>query len=115
MCVYLFVGVFKLISLSPGETSNCLPRVKEDDKERQDGSLAGGKGTEKEQERDREKKLWRGRSIAGSWNLKKAWFDMYCLGNLSLSMCLCECDSSVDSDCETVCSLRLHLVVCVCV
>lgn len=33
--LYLFVGVFKLISLSPGENSNCLPGVKGDDKEKE--------------------------------------------------------------------------------
>lgn len=43
--LYLFVGVFKLISLSPGENSNCFPRVTESDKEREDVGLAGGNGT----------------------------------------------------------------------
>lgn len=41
--LYLFVGVFKLISLSPGENSNCLPRVKEDDKEKERGQRPCGR------------------------------------------------------------------------
>lgn len=40
--LYLFVGVFKLISLSPGENINCLPGVKVDDK----GKGGGGKERE---------------------------------------------------------------------
>lgn len=41
--LYLFVGVFKLISLSPGENGNCLPGVKVDDKGIERGGRSGGR------------------------------------------------------------------------
>lgn len=54
--LYLFVGVFKLISLSPGENSNCLPGVKGDDKGKEERREAlREKAREKQREREREK------------------------------------------------------------
>lgn len=63
--LYLFVGVFKLISLSPGENINCLPGVKVDDKGK------GGGGKERKVRKTERKKLWTRWSITGSLSMFK--------------------------------------------
>lgn len=79
--LYLFVGVFKLISLSPGENINCLPGVKVDDKGK------GGGRERKKSEKDREEKVvdW----VEHYWQLEhvqKACFDMTILQCAPLHM-----------------------------
>lgn len=51
--LYLFVGVFKLISLSPGENGNCLPGVKVDDKGKERRGRSGGRERYRNQVGDR--------------------------------------------------------------
>lgn len=74
--LYLFVGVFKLISLSPGENINCLPGVKVDDKGKGGG---GGK----------ERKVRKTERVEHYWQLEhvqKACFDMTILQCAPLHM-----------------------------
>lgn len=71
--LYLFVGVFKLISLSPGENSNCLPGVKGDDKGKERGGRprGGERNGERVKETHRKRKLLSGRSSAANLNMLK--------------------------------------------
>lgn len=69
--LYLFVGVFKLISLSPGENSNCLPWAKVDDKGREEGGLEGRKDTTNKWEKGTKWKLRRRRKFTGNLNRLK--------------------------------------------
>lgn len=86
--LYLFVGVFKLISLSPGENSNCLPGAKVDDKGREEGGLEGRKDTTNKWEKGI--KLRRRRRFAGS-----LWIDSKCMFwheiSRSMQFCICRC------------------------
>lgn len=111
--LYLFVGVFKLISLSPGENINCLPGVKVDDKGK------GGGGKERKVRKTERKKLWTGWSITGSLSMFKrhvlTW--LFCSVPLCICRCLWECIKTawqISIDGEWQCLLRDITFVRVC-